>query len=119
VEATLRNFAPLDPFVVRWQFPLFVRDNTLDPAELKVPGKTKRDKAAEQERRDGEHRDQLLRVLRSHADGETARTLRIEAGLNPATFNKAVAVLLQEGRAEMGKITKKGTAYDAFKPTGK
>jgi hypothetical protein len=39
VEATLRNFAPFAPFVVRWEYPRFVRDNTLDPAELKQPKK--------------------------------------------------------------------------------
>lgn len=39
IEATLRNFPPTDPFVVRWEFPLFVRDNSLDPAALKLPKK--------------------------------------------------------------------------------
>ena len=32
LEASLRNFPQLDPFVVRWEFPLFVRDDSLDPA---------------------------------------------------------------------------------------
>lgn len=35
VEATLRNFAPLDPFVVKWEWPLFTRDPELDPTQLK------------------------------------------------------------------------------------
>lgn len=39
IEATLRNFPPADPFVVRWEFPLFVRDSSLDPAALKLPKK--------------------------------------------------------------------------------
>ncbi len=39
VEATLRNFPPMEPFVVRWAFPLFVRDTTLDPAALKKIGR--------------------------------------------------------------------------------
>lgn len=39
VEATLRNFKPVAPFVVRWQYPLMRRDNTLDPSKLrKVKG---------------------------------------------------------------------------------
>lgn len=38
VEPTLRNFAPVEPFVVTWQWPLFHRDTTgLDPAALKMP----------------------------------------------------------------------------------
>ena len=38
LEASLRNFPQLDPFVVRWEFPLFVRDDSLDPAALKKVG---------------------------------------------------------------------------------
>ncbi len=37
VEATLRNFAPVQPFVVRWEYPLMRRDGQLDPAQLKQP----------------------------------------------------------------------------------
>lgn len=35
VEATLRNFKPVEPFVVRWQFPLMRKDDALDPTKLK------------------------------------------------------------------------------------
>jgi hypothetical protein len=35
VESTLRNFKPVKPFVVRWQFPLMQRDDALDPGKLK------------------------------------------------------------------------------------
>lgn len=35
VEPILRNFAPVDPFAVRWQFPLMSRADDLDPARLK------------------------------------------------------------------------------------
>lgn len=37
VEATLRNYAPVDPFVVSWSYPLFERNDALDPADLKLP----------------------------------------------------------------------------------
>ncbi len=40
VDATLRNFAPIEPFVVTWKYPLFARDGSgLDPAALKQPMK--------------------------------------------------------------------------------
>ena len=39
VETTLRNHPPTEPFVVRWEFPLFIVDSTLDPAKLKKPGR--------------------------------------------------------------------------------
>lgn len=35
VESILRNFAPVEPFAVRWQFPLFTPAHDLDPAKLK------------------------------------------------------------------------------------
>lgn len=38
VEPILRNFAPVDPFVVRWEFPLMHRDEELDPHRLKQVG---------------------------------------------------------------------------------
>jgi 5S rRNA maturation endonuclease (ribonuclease M5) len=38
VEATLRNFKPVQPFVVRWQYPLMRRAEGLDPTKLKQQG---------------------------------------------------------------------------------
>jgi RecA-family ATPase len=35
LDATLRNFPPMDSFVVHWNFPLFERRNDLDPTKLK------------------------------------------------------------------------------------
>ena len=43
VEMVCRNFAPVDPFVVRWQFPLMQTDEALDPADLKQPAGRKRE----------------------------------------------------------------------------
>jgi hypothetical protein len=43
VEATLRSFKPMEPFVVRWDYPLMRRDRALDPSRLKQkPGPRKR-----------------------------------------------------------------------------
>lgn len=38
VEATLRNFKPIEPFCLRWEHPLMERDDNVDPADLKRPG---------------------------------------------------------------------------------
>lgn len=38
VDATLRNFPKIAPFVVSWQFPLMRVNNTLNPEDLKAPG---------------------------------------------------------------------------------
>lgn len=45
VDCTLRNLPPVEPFVVRWQYPLMQRDGDLDPDRLKQiakPGPTKK-----------------------------------------------------------------------------
>ena len=39
VEATLRNHPPIEPFVVRWEFPIMCVDSTLNPAQLKQAGR--------------------------------------------------------------------------------
>ncbi len=38
IEARLRNFKPIDPFCLRWEYPLMVRDDNADPCDLKRPG---------------------------------------------------------------------------------
>ena len=38
VEMILRNLPPVKPFVVKWQYPLFVREGSLDPTRLKQAG---------------------------------------------------------------------------------
>lgn len=42
VEAILRNHPHVEPFAVRWQFPLMRRADELDPARLKQPGRKPR-----------------------------------------------------------------------------
>jgi hypothetical protein len=39
VDATLRNHPPMQPFVVRWQYPLMRRTDDLDPAKIKQPNR--------------------------------------------------------------------------------
>ena len=36
LETTLRNFPPQPPFVIQWEFPIFVERPDLDPADLKL-----------------------------------------------------------------------------------
>lgn len=39
VEATVRNFPPVLSFGVRWDYPLMVRDEGVDPTRLRKPGR--------------------------------------------------------------------------------
>jgi hypothetical protein len=47
VEMVLRSFKEVEPFVVRWKHPLFIRESSLDPDDLKTP-KRRRGSAQEQ-----------------------------------------------------------------------
>jgi hypothetical protein len=117
VEATLRNFPPMPPFVVRWNHPLFERDVTLNPAELKVPGKSSKEKAEQREQQETEQRNRLLRVIKAMPDGDTARSLRTSAGLNPKDFGKAMSVLLQDKRVEPCRVKKHTRTEDGYRVT--
>jgi hypothetical protein len=39
VELTVRNHPPREPFVVRWEYPLFAVEDRLDPTQLKQAGR--------------------------------------------------------------------------------
>ena len=61
----------------------------------------------------------LLTVLKSLPSGDTAKALKEASGLNTANFGKAIACLIQEGRAEACKVKKGTRKENAYKPTGK
>lgn len=45
VDAAVRSWKPVEPFCLRWNFPLWERDTTgLDPADLKRPERKKRER---------------------------------------------------------------------------
>lgn len=79
VDATLRNFAPIEPFVVKWQYPLMVRDANLDPAKLK---KTRTGAAAKYSVKD------ILDVLelKTMATAKLEKAVRDETGMSHGAF---------------------------------
>lgn len=75
VDCTLRNFAPQAPFVVRWDWPLFTRDEALDPEALKKPkqvGKTRSEDGQFQTKYKVEH---ILDCLKETNNGRTPSEL--------------------------------------------
>lgn len=90
LETTLRAYAPVDPFVIRWHFPLFGRDSQLDPSRLKK-------KSGRPARIDG---TKLLELLGT--DGLTFSDWRNSAiqalGISEGSFKAHRQRLVQEGR---------------------
>jgi hypothetical protein len=108
VDTTLRNHAPVAPFVVCWQFPLMRRDNSLDPAKLKTT--TGRPKV--------HNAEGLLDVL-----GEDSLTFskwfeaaKEHAGMSKGTFQTLRHELLQSGRINQSKIDR---TYEKVKKVNK
>ncbi len=95
MDAALRSFAPIDPIVLRWDFPLWTLADGLDPALLKKakPGGDQR-----QQQKDQEGKGKILAVL---AGGpRTRRSLRTLAGMGADRLNKLASQLIEEGAIE-------------------
>ena len=81
LELHLRDFAPVEKLALRWNLPLWRRDGSLDPANLK--------KSAG--RRDEHPPSELLRML---TDGMTKKEWREAAGWPETTFNRKLKDLV-------------------------
>ncbi len=86
VDSILRNFKPVEPFVIRWDFPLFRRDTALNPAKLKQLTASKKYTV-----------EQILKVLNGVrlSTENWCKTARAEIGMSRRTFYD----LLQEAKA--------------------
>uniref|UniRef100_UPI0040470609 AAA family ATPase n=1 Tax=Limnohabitans sp. TaxID=1907725 RepID=UPI0040470609 len=84
VEMSLRNFAPVEPFAVRWKYPLWSRDGTLDPSKLKKAGRPSEHSAAD--------------VAEKLKDGMTGKEWREAAKLADSTFRRKRDQLEDEGK---------------------
>lgn len=98
VEPILRNFAPVEPFAVRWSFPLMYRDDELDPARLKQARGRKREHTEEQ----------LLEVLGNKSLTATAwqQIADKEHGIRRRTFYALKKVLEKSERIVKTKNNK-------------
>lgn len=78
IEATLRNFAPMPAFCVRWQFPLFHRDEELDPAKLKKKAGCPKKHTAEK----------ILSILKGSklTSAEWQKRAELEGGVSKSRF---------------------------------
>lgn len=94
VEVTLRNLKPIEPFVVQWSYPLFRRNNDLDPSRLKPKGGREKEYSA----------DEILECLSSEGAsfGEWLSLASERTGIKKATFDR-----VRKGLQQSGKIVHK------------
>jgi hypothetical protein len=87
VEASLRNHPPIKPFVVRWEYPLFVVASELNPTRLKLPGRPEQHRAKE-----------LLELIDEPISaGEIAKTAYAELGMPRRRVFELLAELKDAG----------------------
>jgi hypothetical protein len=103
LEAAVRSFPPVDPVVLRWEYPLWTVDHDADPALLKLPASTN-EKA--QERRDKDGKDLILKVLLDSP--ATARTLRTSTQISRERLERLLAVLESEGHITSKEVVVMG-----------
>ena len=99
VEATLRSFPRIEPFVVRWDNPLFVREKDLNPDNLKQPG--------------GRPQSYFTKDLVECLDGAILTTgefqhlVQTETGMTKATFYRLLKECKESGVLHKSKVDNK------------
>ncbi len=96
-EFSLRNFAPVEPFVARWNYPTWARDDSVNPALLKKTGRSDQHPASA-----------LLAKLK---EGMSNKAWRGASGWTDATFRRKKDELLTSG-----KVREASGCYYAKKP---
>lgn len=90
VEMALRNFAPVEPFVVRWNHPRWSLDDELDPSKLKTRGGGPKEKYSAAD------------TLKKLGSGLMSYTEWLNAsGLKEATFRRKRDVLIDENKVKV------------------
>lgn len=99
VESTLRNFAQVDPFVVRWDYPLMRPDGTLDPSKLKQAGGRPKQYTP----------DAILDALgdQSLTTSEWQKQAEDETGAKSRTFHLLKGELQKLGRVMQSKVNRR------------
>lgn len=101
VESVLRNFPGIDPFVVKWDFPLLIPQTNLDPEDLKKPG------GRPPEGYDVKALD--LIAGESLGTSEWCKTANAEFGMSRATFFRMLRDQEKQGFILKSAINKKWT----------
>jgi hypothetical protein len=111
LAAALRSFAPVEPLVLRWTFPVWTPETTLDAAALKRPT-TRQDER--QEAKDREGCGEIVEALREHGSG-TARDLRAWTTISGHDrMNRLLATMRKDGRLICRTITKRGNDTEEY-----
>ncbi len=123
VDAAVRSWKPLDPFCMRWEFPIWTVDEFLNPADIRKD-KPRRESTSgtadksdyddiRQEREQAD-RAKLLEACRKYPSGETKSKLRDETKFNSSKFDRVSKELIELGQLEKVQATKERNSVSVY-----
>ena len=124
VEAAVRSFKPMKPFCLRWEFPVFILADDLDPSDLKQDNPRHGRKQTEEpvattvdQRQQEEHekRKKLMDAYMAFPEGETMRVIREATTMNTNTFKAVNSELIRAGIVSPCKVLKNKRYENGFK----
>lgn len=110
LDAALRSFAPIEPLPLRWEFPLWRADESVDPAKLKG-NQTKGEQR--QSDRDRKGFDAILAAL---LDGPlTERAIRKAVGMGKERAERLLDMLESQGHIESQTVDVNGNEATEYR----
>ncbi len=110
LDAAVRSFPPVEPIVLRWEYPLWVRDEFGDPQQLKGSQNKKDEKQAQE---DKEGMEQIAVVL--DKDGPAlASVIRLRSGLGRTRAERLLGIMTQGGQIEATEIDYRGNKTNEY-----
>jgi hypothetical protein len=96
-EFSLREFPPINPFVVRWNFPIMSPDDSLDPSKLKQPKGRKSDHSP----------DDLLLTLKDQnlTTSDWRKKAEIDAGIKERSFYRLKRALSESNLISQSRVS--------------
>lgn len=108
-EAAVRSFSPVAAIALRWRFPIFSPDRSLDPACVKGR-RNRRDE--QQQLRDADGKKTVVKALKK--DGLTIRELRTGTKMGKTRVERLVKSLVLDGRVVKNETERNGNKTMAY-----
>jgi hypothetical protein len=110
--AAVRSFAPVDPLGLRFDFPLWVPDESIDPTKLKGQ------KSPGEEKQDGRDREAENEVLAACQTWKSRPEIETDTGLGKSRRDRAIARLMKANLLQTEKQDRpRNPNTDVFRKT--
>ncbi|MDC0934762.1 AAA family ATPase [Pirellulales bacterium] len=112
LDGAVRSFPPVEPFCLRWDYPLWHPAYGVDPEKLK--GKAKQDER--QAMRDREGMEAIIKAIRDHGDpGLRRRDIRDKAVLSKDRADRLLGTMARDGHLIEADVTHRGNQTKEYR----